>query len=93
MRYPHLCEMMVAILSNLLLASSLIESCFFCFVINILECFPVTATAGEKMSLVPNNVIPTGRPAALANAAEEGPPVITVNVIRPVSSMLVIVIS
>ena len=45
----------------------------------------------KKSSLIPLNVIPTGRPAALAIAALETSPVITANVIRPVSTMLVIV--
>ena len=82
--------MILAMLSNLLLASSLISSCLSCFTVNILKDFPVIAIAREKTRLVPLNVIPTGRPA-LINAAVESPPVITANVIRPVSTMLVIV--
>ena len=37
--------------------------------------------------------MPTGRPTLLANAAIEIPPVITVDVLRPVSTMPVIVIN
>ena len=46
--------------------------------------------AREKSRLVPLKAIPTGRPTPLANAAIETPPVITVDVIRPVSTILVI---
>ena len=37
--------------------------------------------------------MPTGRPTLLANAAIEIPPVITVDVLKPVSTMPVIVIN
>ena len=49
------------------------------------------AVAREKSRLVPLNAKPIGSPALLANAAIETPLVITVDVIRPVSIMLVIV--
>ena len=49
--------------------------------------------AREESRLVPLNAVPTGRPAPLANAAIETPPVITVDVIRPVSTMLVTVLN
>ena len=45
----------------------------------------------EISRLVPLKAMPTGRPTPLANAAVEIPPVITVNVIRPVSTMPIIV--
>ena len=49
--------------------------------------------AREKSRLVPLKVMPTGRPTAFANAAIETPPVITVHVIRPVSTMLATVLN
>ena len=52
----------------------------------------MTATR-ERIRLVPLKAIPTGRPTPPANAAIETPPVITVDVIRPVSTMLVIVLN
>ena len=47
----------------------------------------------EISRLVPLKAMPTGRPTPLANAAVEIPPVITVDVIRPVSTMPVIVLN
>ena len=76
---------MLAMLSNLLWASSLIASCFSCSMVNILKYFHVIAVAREKSRLVSLNTIPTGRPAPLGNGATETPPVIAVGVIRPVS--------
>ena len=52
----------------------------------------MTATR-ERIRLVPLKAMPTGRPTPPANAAIETPPVITVDVIRPVSTMLVIVLN
>ena len=49
--------------------------------------------AREKSRLVPLKAMPTGRPTPLTNAAIEVSPVITVNVIRPVSTMVVIVLN
>ena len=49
--------------------------------------------ARERRRLVPLRVIPTGRPTPLVNAATEIPPVVTVDVIRPVFTMLVIVLN
>ena len=43
----------------------------------------------EKSRLIPLNAIPTGKPTPLANAEIETPPVITVDVIRLISTMLV----
>ena len=48
--------------------------------------------ARERSRLVPLKAMPTGRLTPLANAAIEIPPVITVDVIRPVSPMPVIVL-
>ena len=50
------------------------------------------AVARERSRLVPLKSIPTGNPTPLANAAIEVPPVITVDVIRPVSTMPLVVL-
>ena len=49
--------------------------------------------ARERRSLVPLRAMSTGRPTPPANAAMEIPPVITVEIIRPVSTMPVIVLN
>ena len=49
--------------------------------------------ARERSRLVPLMAMPTGRPTPLANAAIEIPPVITVDVIKPVSLIPVIVLN
>ena len=49
--------------------------------------------ARERSRLVLLKVMPTGRPAPLPNAAAEISPVITVDVIRPVSMIPVIVLN
>ena len=59
----------------------------------ILKDFRVMAVARERSRLVPLKAIPTGNPTPLANAAIEIPPVITVDVIRPVSTIPVIVLN
>ena len=51
------------------------------------------AVTRERSRLVPLKAMPTGRPTPLANAAIEIPPVITVDIIRPVYMMLVIVLN
>ena len=51
------------------------------------------AVARERSSLVPLMAIPTGRPTPLANAAIDVPPVITADVIKPVSMIPVIVLN
>ena len=51
------------------------------------------AVARERSRLVPLKAIPTGNPVPLANAAMLILPVITVDVIRPVSTILVIVLN
>ena len=51
------------------------------------------AVARERSRLVPLKAIPTGNPTPLANAAIDIPPVITVDVIRPVSTIPVIVLN
>ena len=49
--------------------------------------------ARERRSLVPLRAMSTGRPTPPANAAMEIPPVITVEIITPVSTMPVIVLN
>ena len=80
-------------LSNLLWASSLIELCFSCFTVKVLKDFRVMSVAKERSRLVPLKAMPTGRAMPLANAAIENPPVITVDVIKPISTMPVIVLN
>ena len=55
--------------------------------------FRVMTVAGERSRLVQPKAAPTGRPTPLANAAIEIPPVITVDVIKPVSMIPVIVLN
>ena len=78
-------------LSNLSWASSLIASCFFCFTMKILKDFRVIAVGRSR--LVPLKAIPTGNQTALAKAVIEIPPVATVDAIRPVSTIPVIVLN
>ena len=78
-------EMILAMLSSLLWARSLIKLCFSFFTVKVLNDFRVTTIARERSRLAPLKVVSTGRPTLLANAAMEIPPVITVDVIRPVS--------
>ena len=87
------CEMILAILSNLLWASSLMASCFSCCTVKVLKYFRVMTVARERSRAVPLKTMATGQPTPLANAAVEIPPVITVDVIRPVSTMPVIVLN
>ena len=87
------CKMILVMLSNLFRASSLITSCFSCFTVKILKDFRVMAVARERNRLVQLKEISTGNPTPLANAAIEIPPVITVDVIRSVSTIPVIVLS
>ena len=54
---------------------------------------PVMTVGKERSWLVPLKAIPTGNPTPLGNAAIEIPPVITVDVIRPVSTIPVIVLN
>ena len=51
------------------------------------------AVARERSRLVPLKAVPTGNPTPLANAVIEIPPVITVDVIKPVSTIPVIVLN
>ena len=68
-------------------------SCFSCFTVKILKDLRVMAVTRERSRLVPLKAIPTDNPTTLANAAMLIPPVITVDVIRPVSTIPVIVLN
>ena len=68
-------------------------SCFSFFMIKVLKNFRVMTVAKERSRLVPLKAMPTGRPKLLANSATEIPPVITVDVFRPVSTMPVVVLN
>ena len=59
----------------------------------MLKVFGVVTVAREKSGLAPLRAMPTGNPTPLANAAIDNPPVITVDVIRPVSTIPVIVLN
>ena len=61
--------------------------------VKVLKDFRVMTVARERSRLVPLKAMPTGRPTPLANAAIETTPVITVYVIRPASTMIVIVMN
>ena len=87
------CEMILAMLSNLLWSRSLMALCFSCFKVKVLKVFRVVTVARERIRLVPLKAMPTSRPTPLENAAIKIPPVITVNVIRSVSTMPVIVLN
>ena len=69
------------------------ELCFSCFTVKVLKDFRVMTVARERSKIDPLKVMPTGRPTLPGNAAIEIPPVITVNVIKPVSTMPVIVLN
>ena len=86
-------EMILDMLYNLLWTSSLIASCFSCFIVKILKDFRVITVARGRSKLIVLKAIPTRNPAPLANAVIEIPPVITVDVIRPVYTILVIVLN
>ena len=61
--------------------------------VKVLKDFCVIAVARERSTLVPLKAMPMGNPTPLANAAIEIPPVITVHVIKPVSTISVIVLN
>ena len=78
-------------LSNLLLASSLMELCFPYFTFWLLENFRVATVKRERTTPSPLKAVPTGRSAPLANAGIEAPAVITAEVIKPLSTIPMIV--
>ena len=85
------CEMISAMLSNLLWASSIMTSCFPCFTVWLLENFLVATVKRESTTPSPPKAAPMGRPAPLANRGIEALPTITVEVIKPVSTIPMIV--
>ena len=84
-------EMISAILSNLLWASSIMASYFPCFTVWPLENFRVATVKRERATPSPPKAAPTGRPAPLANAGIEAPPAITAEIIKPASTIPMIV--
>ena len=87
------CEMILDMLSNLLWARNLMESCFSRLTLRGLEDFRMAVVITERNRLAPPKAIPAGNPTPFANAAIDIPPVIAVNVIRSVSTMLAIVMN
>ena len=55
--------------------------------------FSCDGSCKERSRLVPLKAMPTGNPTPLTNAAIEIPPVITVDKIKPVSKIPVIVLN
>ena len=85
------CEMISAMLPNLLWASTIMALCFPCFAVWPLENFRVATVKREKTTPNPPKAAPTGRPAPLANAGIEDPPAITAEVVKPISMISMIV--
>ena len=69
------------------------ESCFSCFTVKALKDFRVMTVARGRSRLVPFKAMATYNPTPLANAAIYTPPVITTDVIRPVSTIPVIILN
>ena len=69
------------------------ESCFSCSTVKVLNYFCVMTVARERSRLGRLKTMPAGRLTPLANAEIEIPPVITVDVIKPVSTTPVIVLN
>ena len=69
------------------------KSCFSCFTVKVLKDLRVMTVARERNRLVPLKAMPMGRSTPLANSAIEILPVINFDVIRPVSTMPVIVLN
>ena len=63
-------EMISAMLSNLLSASSLVATCFSCFMVNSSKDFCVIVISREKVGYTPNP-IPTGRPTPLESTQQK----------------------
>ena len=85
-------KMILAMLSNLPWESSLMESYFSRATIEAIRYFRVAGVIGEKSGRTLLKTIQTGSPTPFASAAMDIHPVRTVDVIRPVSLMLNIVI-
>ena len=87
------CEMRSDMLSNLAWTSRLIVSCFPCFTVKDLENFRMEIIERERTTLKQPKVEPTGRPTLLENARIELLPAIVDNVIRPLSSVPMILLN
>ena len=61
--------------------------------VKILKDFRVMPLARKRIKPVPLKVMATGKPIPLANATIEIPPAITIDVIKSVSTILVIVLN
>ena len=68
-------------------------SCFSSFTVKDSKDFCVMTVARERRRLILLRAMLAGRPKPLANAAIEIPPAITVDLIRPVSTMPVIALN
>ena len=84
-------KMILAMLSNLPWESSLMESYFSRATIEAIRYFRVAGVIGEKSGRTLLKTIQTGSPTPFASAAMDIHPVRTVDVIRPMSAMLNIV--
>ena len=60
-----------------------------CLTVRLLENFCVGTVKRERTTPNPPKTAPTGRPTTLENAEIEAPPVITADVIKPVSTIRV----
>ena len=87
------CEMISVMLPNLLSASRLMALCLPCFTVWSLEIFRVGIVKRERTTSNPPKAAPTGRPTPLANAGIEVPSVIADDVIRPVSTIPMILLN
>ena len=87
------CQMISVMLSNWLWASSIMASYFPCFTVRVLEDFLVAIVEWERSTPNAPKAAPPGRPTPLANAGIEVPPVITDDVIRPVSTVPMILLN
>ena len=85
------CEMISAMLFDLLWASSIMASCFPCFTVWLLENFRLATVKRKRTTPSTPKEAPTGRPTPLANAGMEASPAITSEVIKPVSTISMIV--
>ena len=66
-------------------------SYFPCFTVKLLETFHVMTVARERTASILLNATPTGRPIPLENAGIEAPLAINPEVVKPVSTITMIV--
>ena len=65
------------------------ESCFPCFTVNVLVDLRVIPVVTERKRLVPFNPMPTDEPTQLTNAAIDISPVMAVDAVRPVPTIII----